>query len=132
LVASYYQFNNNIILQVYRPSEIISGALKFTLTKPKRYDCIKVNFFGSAHVEWKIGKTDFIDNEKYVDDSLLLWSPRQSSTGSIGPGSFSFRFQFVIPPHVPSSFNFENPSIFSDGKAYVSYKLKARAVTGAF
>jgi hypothetical protein len=61
--------------------------------------------------------------------TLLLWSPQQSSTGSIGPGSFSFRFQFVIPPHVPSSFNFENPSIFSNGQAYVSYNLEARAVT---
>ena len=71
-------------------------------------------------------------DEKYVDDSVLLWSPRQSSTGSIGPGSFSFRFQFVIPPHVPSSFHFENPSIFSDARGFVSYDIEARAVTGLF
>ena len=102
------------------------------MTEPKRYDCIKVNFFGSAHVEWKRGKTRYVGNEKYVNDSLLLWSPQQSSTGSIGPGSYSFRFQFVIPPHVPSSFHYENPSIFSNGQAYVSYDLEARAVTGAF
>jgi hypothetical protein len=62
----------------------------------------------------------------------VLWSPQQSSTGSIGPGSFSFRFQFVIPPHVPSSFNYENPSIFRNGQAYISYDLEARAVTGVF
>jgi hypothetical protein len=120
------------ILQVYRPGETVSGAVEFTLTEPKSYDCVKVNFFGSAHVQWKVGKSSYIGNEKYVDNSLLLWSPQQSSTGSIGPGSFSFRFQFVIPPHVPSSFNYANPSIFRDGQGYVSYKLEARAVTGAF
>ena len=119
-------------LQVYRPGKTISGAVEFTLTEPKRYDCIKVNFFGSAHVQWKSGKTRFIGNEKYVDQSLLLWSPQQSSTGLLGPGSFSFRFQFVIPSHVPSSFNYQNPSIFSNSHAHVSYNLKARAVTGTF
>jgi hypothetical protein len=121
VVAIAYILN---ILQVYRPGETVSGAVEFTLTEPKSYDCVKVTFFGSAHVEWRDGKTSYIGNEKCVDDSLLLWSPQQSSTGSIGPGSFSFRFQFVIPPHVPSSFR--------DCQGYVSYKLEARAVTGAF
>ena len=121
-------------IQVYHPGETISGAVKFSLTEPKSYECIKINFFGSAHVEWKSGKTRYVGNEKYVDNSLLLWSPRQSSTGSIGPGSFSFRFQFVIPPHVPSSFNYHNPStFFSYGRrAYVSYGLEAYAITEAF
>jgi hypothetical protein len=70
-------FNNNIILQVYRPSEIISGALEFTLTELKRYDCIKVNFFGSAHFEWKSGETRYIGNEKYVDDSPAVEPPAE-------------------------------------------------------
>ena len=131
-VSSVNSYLMHHVLQVYRPGETISGAVEFTLTEPKRYDCIQVNFFGSAHVEWKSGKTRYVGNEKYVDDSLLLWSPQQSSTGSIEPGSYSFRFQFVIPPHVPSSFNYKNPSIFSDGRAYISYDLEARAVTGAF
>ena len=119
----------------YRPGETISGAVEFSLTEPKSYECIKINFIGRAHVEWRPdGKTLYTDNEKYVDNSLLLWSPRQSSTGSIGPGSFSFRFQFVIPPHVPSSFNYHNPStFFSYGRrAYVSYGLEAYAITEAF
>ena len=33
---------------------------------------------------------------------------------------------------MPSSFDYKNPSIFSNGKAYVSYMLEARAVTGVF
>jgi hypothetical protein len=33
---------------------------------------------------------------------------------------------------VPSSFNYANPSIFSNSRAFVSYRLEARAVTGAF
>ena len=33
---------------------------------------------------------------------------------------------------MPSSFDYENPSIFSNGKAYITYMLEARAVTGVF
>ena len=115
-------------LQVYHPSETISGAVEFTLTAPKRYDWIKVNFFGSAHVHWSLGKTRFVGRENYIQKSIPLWNSHQSSSGTIGPGSFSFPFRFVIPPHVPSSF------ILLDGTAYgnISYKIEARAVTGAF
>ena len=134
---SYCQNLSCIQVLQYRPGETISGAVEFSLTEPKSYECIKINFIGRAHVEWRPdGKTLYTDNEKYVDNSLLLWSPRQSSTGSIGPGPFSFRFQFVIPPHVPSSFHYHNPNrsiCFDNGRqAYISYNLEARAVTGAF
>ena len=120
-----------IQLQVYYPGETVSGAIEFTLTKPKYYDCIKVEFLGKAHVQWSRGKTHYVGNEKYIEDRILLWSPQQSG-GSIGPGSFSFRFQFVIPSHVPSSFAYENTSIFDNGSAYISYKVEGRAVTGVF
>ena len=117
-------------MQVYRPGETISGAVEFTLTEPKRYDCIKIDFLGGAHVKWSEGKTHFVGNDKYAQSSLLLWSPQQSNGGSIGPGSFSLPFQFVIPSHVPSSFG--NPGIAIFGEiAYIFYKLEARAVTGA-
>ena len=119
-------------LQVYHPGETISGAVEFTLTEPKRYDCLKVDFLGSAHVEWSRGKTHYRGNEKYVQNSALLWSPQQSNGGSIGPGSYSFRFQFVIPPHVPSSFGYQSTSIFDNGKGNISYMVEGRAVTGAF
>ena len=121
-----------IRIQVYRPGETISGAVKISLTEPKSYECIKINFFGHAHVEWLAhgGKTHYIDDETYVDKSLRLWPP-QNSTRSIGPGSFSLHFQFVIPPRVPSSFN--NHNRFNNGRqAYVSYSLEACTVTGAF
>ena len=123
-----------ITVQVYtyHPGDTISGAVEFSLTEPKRYDCIKVNFLGNGHVEWSHGKTRIIGNEKYVENSLLLWSPQQSYGGSIGPGSFSFQFQFVIPSHIPSSFGHQNTSVFNNGCAYISYEVEGRAVTGAF
>ena len=120
------------IVQVYLPGSTISGAVEFTLTEPKRYDCIKVDFLGGGYVQWGESRTRYTGNEKYVDSSLLLWSPRQSSSGSIGPGSYSFRFQFVIPPHVPSSFHCQSYSLTNGrGLAYISYMIEAHAVTGA-
>ena len=47
-------------LQIYRPSETISGAVEFT---PIRYNWIKVKFLGSVHVRWSVGKTSFIGQE---------------------------------------------------------------------
>ena len=90
-------------LQVYHPGETINGAVEFTLTVPKRYDCIKLEFLGNANVRWNVGKTSYVGQEIYTQESLLLWSPQQSSSDMIGPGSFSFPFRFIIPPHVPSS-----------------------------
>ena len=118
-----------------------------TLTEPKRYESIEVNFMGNGHVEWtKVRKwlkpcsywlsigwlqTRFIGNETYIQESLLLWTSQQSNGSSIGPGSFTFQFQFVIPFPVPTSFVYENiPS--SNSSAYVSYEIEARVVTGKF
>ena len=122
---------HNNIIQVYHPGETISGAVEFTLTEPKHYNCIKVAFLGSGHVEWYIWKEAHIGNEKYVENSLLLWSPQQNSFGSIGPGSYSFQFQFVIPSHVPSSFDFQSPNTLDAAKAYISYEIEASVITGA-
>ena len=114
---------------MYHPGETISGAIEFTLTESKRYSGIKVDFLGSAHVKWSSGKTHYVGNEKYVQSSIMLWSPRESSDGSIGPGSFSFPFRFIIPPHVPSSFGTPGITIFDTG--YISYKIEGRVYTGA-
>ena len=115
-------------MQAYRPGETISGALEFTLTEPKKYKCIKVHFFGRAHVHWKWGKTTYRGQEKYIDDVIFLWRPQQNEP--IGPGSFSFKFQFVIPPHVPSSFSHVNTGLFNDGQGSISYEIEGIGVTG--
>ena len=117
-------------MQVYCPGETISGAVKFTLTKAKCYDCIKVDFLGSGHVEWYVSKTHYVGEEKYVHSSLRLWSPQQSNSGSLGPGSYSFQFQFIIPSHVPSSFRYHR--MYMSTSAKISYKIEGRAVTGVF
>ena len=114
---------------MYHPGEMINGAIEFTLTESKRYNGIKVVFLGSAHVKWSSGKTFYVGNEKYVQSSITLWSPRESSNGLIGPGSFSFPFQFIIPPHVPSSFGTPGISICDTG--YISYKIEGRVYAGA-
>ena len=122
-----YNILNN--LQAYRPGETISGAVEFTLTEPKCYDCIKVDFLGSAHVEWG-GKTRYLSDELYVQDSCLLWSPQHGNGSSIGPGSLSFPFQFVIPSHVPSSFHQQNTSLLTTTVRTLPTSLKLVLLLG--
>ena len=101
---------------------MVSRTVEFTLTEPKHYNCMKIDFFGSARVHWSEMIRRFTSQEKYIQESLQLWSPQQSDCGSIGPGFFSFQFQFVIPSHVPSSF------AFRDGTStisYIFYKVEA-------
>ena len=61
---------------------------------------------------------------------IILWRPQQDEP--IGPGSFSFRFQFIVPPHVPSTFSHTNTGLFNDGKGSISYELEGVGVTGLF
>ena len=109
---------------------MVSGTVELTLAESKCYNCIKVNFLGSARVHWSGMIRSFTSQEIYIQESLQLWNPKQSHCGSIGPGFFSFQFQFVIPSNVPSSFAFRLNGTSTLG--YVLYKVEARAVTGAF
>ena len=121
---------------------MISGAVTFTLTAPRRFECIKVDFLGKAHARWTMvsvyrdeyhqvtrAPVCFVGDQAYVQQSLLLWTPQQSKDGTIGPGSFSFQFRFVVPFHVPSSFLYENMPA-SSSSASISYEVEGRAVTG--
>jgi hypothetical protein len=96
-----------IVMQVYYPGDAISGAVTFTLTEPRHFECIKVNFLGKAHARWTMvseytadGRTTrepvcFSGDQAYVQESLLLWTPLQRNGGTIGPGSFRFQFRFI-------------------------------------
>lgn len=118
-----------MIIQIYYPGETVSGTVEFTLTEPKRYNSIKVDFLGGAKVRWSGWSRSIIGQEKYIKESMQLWNPEQSHCGTIGPGFFSFQFQFAIPSHVPSSFEFQGRR---NASANISYKIEARAVsTGA-
>ena len=61
---------------------------------------------------------------------IILWRPQQNEP--IGPGSFSFRFQFIIPCHVPSTFSHTNTGLFEDAQGGISYELEGVGVTGPF
>ena len=122
---------------------MINGAVTFTLTEPRHFECIQVNFLGKANARWTMvsvyrdkylyqttrAPVCYIGDQAYVQQSLLLWTPQQSKDGTIGPGSFSFQFRFVIPFHVPSLFLYENMPA-SNSSASISYEIEGRAVTG--
>ena len=68
-------------------------------------------------------------DQVYFQESLLLWTTQQNNSITIGPGSFSFWFEFVVPFHVLSSFFYKN-ILDCISSAYISYEVEGHAVTG--
>ena len=66
----------------------------------------------------------YTSNETYVQQKTVLWNSEQTPHGKIGPGSYSFQFQFIIPPQCPSSFR--------GSVGYIRYHLLGRIGTGLF
>lgn len=110
------------LLQGFLPGQIVSGTLNFTLEDAKSYQSIEIGLQGGAHVRWTEAATltmsrgsanatstmnkmvPFDSKETYVEQGLIVWTSEESSSGTIGPGNFSFDFQFTIPMSCLGSF----------------------------
>ena len=120
-------------------SHIHSNATK---TFRMHHNIIIVNFLGKAcgrqeDRDWCVSRWVWEYDTRYSGDQAYIFKNLSCygrpigvvASGKIGPGSFSFQFQFVVPFYVLSSFLFENiPDKISS--TYVSYKIKGRVVTG--
>ena len=113
----------------------MSGTLFLTLDEAKQYKSIEVELYGGAHVHWtetytvSTGQTTttytvpYNANETYVEQTCVVWNKEESPNGSIGPGTYSYRFEFTLPPDVLPSFK---------GKYYgnIEYEVRGRIRTG--
>lgn len=107
-----------------------------TLDEAKSFKYIEVTLHGQGHVHWTETRTtgtgenrrtetiSYTSNETYVQQKSVLWNSEQTPHGKIGPGSYSFQFQFIIPPQCPSSFR--------GSVGYIHYHLLGRIGTGLF
>uniref|UniRef100_H2Y4Z1 Arrestin-like N-terminal domain-containing protein n=1 Tax=Ciona savignyi TaxID=51511 RepID=H2Y4Z1_CIOSA len=101
---------------VYRPGEMVSGALVINLARPMNMRAVNIKFSGKANVHWserhKSGKTTttrhYRASEVYFEQRLCMYG-----AGSIGTyqnatelpaGQTSLPFQFLLPSALPSSF----------------------------
>lgn len=94
----------------------MSGTLFLTLNEAKDYKSIEVELHGGAHVHWTETRTvstgqttvtytvPYDAKETYVEQTNVVWNSEESPSGAIGPGTYSYRFEFTLPPNVLPSF----------------------------
>ena len=113
----------------------MSGTLFLTLDEAKDYKSIEVELHGGAHVHWTETRTistgqttttytvPYDAKETYVEQTNVVWKGEESPSGTIGPGTYSYRFEFTLPPNALPSFK---------GKFYgeIKYVVRGRIRTG--
>jgi hypothetical protein len=106
-----------------------------TLDEAKDYKSVEVELHGGADVHWtetytvSTGQTTttytvpYNAKETYVEQTNVVWNSEESPSGTIGPGTYSYGFEFSLPQNVLPSFN---------GKYYgkIEYGVHGRIRTG--
>lgn len=124
-------------LPVYYPGDTVRGKLHLTTSKKFNLEKINLDFIGSAKTRYRVyhgrGYYDSMEEEKYIDKKLSLWTKDDSFSGTstspsggadLPPGEYEWPFEFQIPVDgIISSVPCLNPcTVFYN---YVAYRLKA-------
>ncbi|KAK8401098.1 hypothetical protein O3P69_002692 [Scylla paramamosain] len=100
---------------VFFTGQNITGDVRVTCDKPKKCRGIEVEFKGYAKVHWTERKTTgtgddrktethhYTSQEKYYDMNYWVWGNGKDSY-ELPPGQHVFRFAFLLPTGIPSSF----------------------------
>ena len=113
----------------------MSGTVFVTLDEAKDYKSIEVELHGGAHVHWTETRTvstgqstvtytvPYDARETYVEQNSVVWSSEESPNGTIGPGTYSYGFEFMLPSNALASFK---------GQYYgkIEYVVRGRIKTG--
>ena len=90
----------------------MSGTLFLTLDKAKDYKSIEVELHVGAHVHWMEQYMEdnvtyhvpYEAEETYVEQTKVVWKCEESTSGTIGPGTYSYRFEFTLSPNALPTF----------------------------
>ncbi|CAH1798043.1 unnamed protein product [Owenia fusiformis] len=104
---------------VYQAGELITGRVVLELDEPMKMRGLRVLFHGAANVHWteshstgsgKNRRTTTVHynaHESYFEHIIVLYgkAPGESGDNPSHPqGQFTYQFQFLLPPGLPSSF----------------------------
>ncbi|XP_050735692.1 arrestin domain-containing protein 3-like isoform X5 [Eriocheir sinensis] len=100
---------------VYFTGQTITGYVQAICDKPKKCRGIEVEFKGYAKVHWtertttgtgddrKTETRHYTSQEKYYEMNYWVWG-NGSDSYELPPGQHVFRFNFLVPNGIPSSF----------------------------
>ncbi|KAK3881979.1 hypothetical protein Pcinc_013612, partial [Petrolisthes cinctipes] len=100
---------------VFFSGQTITGYVQVTCDKAKSCRGVEVKFTGYSRVHWTERRTTgtgdkrrtetkhYSSREQYYEMNYWVWGNGQSS-GELPPGQHVFRFNFLLPTGIPSSF----------------------------
>ncbi|XP_055296146.1 arrestin domain-containing protein 3-like [Sitodiplosis mosellana] len=105
------EFENNPRKVVYA-GQLLKGTVRLHLTKAKRVRSLYIRIHGRAYVHWVDGTSDnrkvrvFTGNEDYFSERTNFVG---GYTGEVrlSPGTYSYTFQCLLPPNLPTSLETE-------------------------
>lgn len=99
----------------------VTGIVVLLNNQAKTCDRITVTLRGCAFVEWSVGRDKtrrgYRSSEDYVNETIVLWNVEGVPDRRLVPGEYGFPFRFVLPDHLPSS--------FEGAHGYIRYTLEA-------
>nr|XP_021198666.2 arrestin domain-containing protein 5 [Helicoverpa armigera] len=90
----------------FKAGQYVTGIVKFSIYKPKRYDSIDISFEGRGKCVWT--QTDSPDDTIYINNKEEVVSINKNLFTPVGdemvePGDYAYPFEFLLPDDIPSS-----------------------------
>lgn len=157
IIDFYLEFNSK--WGIYQPGDEVSGKVVINLSDSILCDMIELLFYGSARVFWierkmfdgRFQPVTYRQEEVYMNEKRTIWEadfeegvtnrPKRpmgalqlfTHGGRLSKGKHTFKFTYVLPVDLPTSFEatgvpayvryFAKASLFSSGCARVSKKM---------
>lgn len=108
------------------PGQELRGYIHFLLRSPIQADFLVLTFKGKEYIEWKEvqGSGKSVRVETYTGHHVVCtrrFPVFLFEGGQVPPGCYSFPIAFIVPQHIPGSFENEGKMM----KAHIRYRLKA-------
>lgn len=106
-----FQVNFDTPQEIYYSGQTLSGEVHLVLLKAMQLKCINVIISGNGRVSWStyqddncISLVDHSGNEAYVDCRTCSYSAINGGQFELSAGQHFYRFKYVLPSWLPSSF----------------------------
>mmetsp|Transcript_2379 Transcript_2379/g.5426 ORF Transcript_2379/g.5426 Transcript_2379/m.5426 type:complete len:263 (+) Transcript_2379:194-982(+) len=118
----------------YSPTELVRGTVYFNVSEAVDTDALVLRIVGEERTKWteKHGSGNDSQTRTYVGRTQLVGhETKLGGRGTIEPGTYAFPFQFVLPPTLPGSLDWNQNDCTSsalnarNGRAVIRYHVQA-------
>jgi len=88
---------------VYRPGDTVRGRLVLTLSSEQHPRSITLHAVGTEFTNWGT-QPSYIARTHPLDQAIEVWKAAAESS-ALPAGTHAFRFEIVLPPYLPPSFD---------------------------